>query len=51
MSQALITLFRTAFTGKVAVKAPASAVRAVSAVELRRVVGGAGETQSPRTGW
>jgi hypothetical protein len=52
MSQALITLFRTAFSAQavVAVTAPASAVRVVSASELRQVVGGT-EAASPGRNW
>jgi hypothetical protein len=52
MSQALITLFRTAFTGKTAVAANTgvSTVRAVSPAELRQVVGGT-ETALPNRGW
>jgi hypothetical protein len=52
MSQALITLFRTAFAAKAVAAAmtPASTVRMVSASELRQVVGGT-ETSLPNRGW
>ncbi len=53
MSQALITLFRTAFAAKTqtAVKTSSPAVRVVSAADLRQVVGGADVVESPNRGW
>jgi hypothetical protein len=53
MSQALITLFRTAFAKKAAgtSKVSPSTVRVVSAGELRQVVGGAEETALPGRNW